>query len=134
MEYVDRSYRRRFRGDRWKYFVVRYKESDLCIGVDRLSWQEGIPVYAEQFVRRLRGEMDAWIAGHPEYERSLVPCEADDAPMIFQQMSAVARVSGIGPMSAVAGAVAQKVGEALLREFGVREVVVENGGDIYASI
>lgn len=134
MEYVDRSYRRRFRGDRWKYFVARYKESDLCIGVDRLSWREGIPVYAEQFVRRLRGEMDAWIAGHPEYERSLVPCEAGDAPMIFQQMSAVARVSGIGPMSAVAGAVAQKVGEALLREFGVREVVVENGGDIYASI
>ena len=37
-------------------------------------------------------------------------------------------------MSAVAGAVALKVGENLKKRFGIKEVIVENGGDIYADL
>ena len=37
-------------------------------------------------------------------------------------------------MSAVAGAVARETGRMLRREFGVGEVLVENGGDIYADV
>ena len=37
-------------------------------------------------------------------------------------------------MSAVAGAFARETGRMLRREFGVGEVVVENGGDIYADV
>ena len=37
-------------------------------------------------------------------------------------------------MSAVAGAIARRVGEAIRTHFGVEEVIVENGGDIYASL
>ena len=39
MEYIDRTYRKHFRQDRWSYFTIAYKETDLCIGVDRGSWQ-----------------------------------------------------------------------------------------------
>ena len=134
MEYIHRTYRQHFRQDRWKYFVTRYKETDLCIGVDKDSWQAGIPFFADRFVRELRGEMDEWISRRPDYAQALVPCEAGEAPEIFREMSAVAHRSRIGPMSAVAGAVAQKTGEAQRREFGLREVLVENGGDIYADI
>jgi ApbE superfamily uncharacterized protein (UPF0280 family) len=39
--------------------------------------------------------------------------------------------AGIGPMGAVAGTLAYYVGRRILSEFPVREVVVENGGDIF---
>lgn len=133
--YVQRDYRRRFREDRRVHFTVKCRETDLCIGIDRTSWQEEIPAFARRFVEALRAEMDAWIAGHPEYACALVPQEAtEDAPEIFHEMAAAARRSGIGPMSAVAGAVARRTGEALKARFGVREVIVENGGDIYADL
>lgn len=133
--YVQRDYRRRFREDRRVHFTVKCRETDLCIGIDRASWQEEIPAFARRFVKALRAEMDAWIARHPEYARALVPQEAtEDAPGIFHEMAAAARRSGIGPMSAVAGAVARRTGEALKECFGVREVMVENGGDIYADL
>ena len=114
MEYIDRTYRRHFRQDRWSYFTIAYKETDLCIGVDRGSWQPEIPVCAERFVRELRTDMDRWIGLHPDYAQALTPFQAsEDAPGIFKEMSRAAQTSGIGPMSAVAGAVALKVGENL---------------------
>lgn len=135
MEYINRTYRKHFRQDRWIYFVCEYKETDLCIGVDRASWHPEMADYSLQFIRNLRREMDIWISKHPAYARALVPCSLPaDAPEIFHEMSVVAEKSGIGPMSAVAGAVAQKTGEALKKRFRIREIIVENGGDIYADI
>ena len=135
MEYIDRTYRKHFRQDRWSYFTIAYKETDLCIGVDRGSWQPEIPVCAERFVRDLRTDMDRWIGLHPDYAQALTPFQASgDAPGIFKEMSRAAQTSGIGPMSAVAGAVALKVGENLKKRFGIKEVIVENGGDIYADL
>ncbi|MDE5612884.1 MAG: UPF0280 family protein [Odoribacter sp.] len=135
MEYVNRTYRQHFRSDRWNYFVAAHKETDLCIGVDKSSWHPDIPDFVNRYIRELRTEMDQWIENHPDYARALVPFVAPaDAPQIFREMSAVAEKSGIGPMSAVAGAVAEKVGQALKKQFGIREIIVENGGDIYADI
>lgn len=135
MDYRNRTYRDHFRQDRWTYFVAGYKETDLCIGVDKASWQPGMIAFAEQFIRELRAEMDTWLATDPGYAVALVPYAASvHAPQIFREMSAVAEVSGIGPMSAVAGAVALKTGKALKDRFGMKEVIVENGGDIYADI
>ncbi len=114
---------------------LAYKETDLCIGVDRGSWQPEILVCAERFVRELRTDMDRWIGSHPDYAQALTPFQASgDAPGIFKEMSRVTQTSGIGPMSAVAGAVALKVGENLKKRFGIKEVIVENGGDIYADL
>lgn len=135
MEYIDRTYRNHFRQDRWTYFVSEYKETNLYIGVDKISWHPELPAYSRQFIQDLRRDMDTWIGKHPAYAQALTPCSATaDAPEVFREMSAVTRKSGIGPMSAVAGAVAQKTGEALKKRFGVREIIIENGGDIYADI
>lgn len=76
MEYIDRTYRKHFRQDRWSYFTIAYKETDLCIGVDRGSWQPEIPVCAERFVRELRTDMDRWIGSHPDYAQALTPFQA----------------------------------------------------------
>lgn len=135
MDYVNRTYRNHFRRDRWTYFVASFKETDLCLGVNKNSWHPDIPEFTNQFIRELRNDMDHWIAKHPGYAQALVPfATTTDTPLIFQEMSAVAEKSGIGPMSAVAGAVAEKTGKALKKQFHVREVIIENGGDIYADI
>ena len=135
MEYVNRTYRQHFRQDRWTYFAIEHKETDLYIGVDRTSWHPELPEYTAHFIRELRREMDEWIVCHPDYAQALIPWKADlEAPEIFREMSQVSQKSGIGPMSAVAGAVAQKTGEAIQKRFGVKEVIVENGGDIYAAL
>ncbi len=135
MDYVNRTYRSHFRQDRWVHFLVKYKETDLCIGINRKCWHPAIPGYARRFVHDLRMEMDNWILRNPGYAHSLLPyAVGPEAPAIFQEMSAAAQKSGIGPMSAVAGAVAQKTGKALQAKFDLTEVMIENGGDIYADI
>ena len=135
MNYTDRTYREHFRRDRWIYFAAKYKETDLYIGVDDQSWTAELPAFTGDYIRELRNEMDGWIAGHPAYASALSPYAAPaDAPGIFREMSAVAEKSGIGPMSAVAGAVARQTGIALKSRFGLKEVIVENGGDIYADL
>ena len=46
------------------------------------------------------------------------------------EMAAAADKAGIGPMSAVAGLFAREVGEHILNNFELNELLVENGGDI----
>lgn len=133
--YDKRTYREQLKQERWQVFTVIHKESDLWIGVDKAGFDPGMPAVALETVKKLRHEMDLYLRDNPEYAKSLIPCETTpDAPEIFNEMSAVARQSGIGPMSAVAGAVAQRVAEALKEQFSVKEIIVENGGDIYADI
>jgi len=57
---------------------------------------------------------------------------AEDAPKIVREMANSAQKVGVGPMAAVAGAIAEGVGRELI-EFSP-EVIVENGGDIFLKI
>jgi len=75
--------------------------------------------------------LDAYIESHPAFLDSFEPIELlDDAPEVAQCMARAARLVGVGPMAAVAGAMAQCAAEAALMA-GAPEVIVENGGDIY---
>jgi ApbE superfamily uncharacterized protein (UPF0280 family) len=47
-------------------------------------------------------------------------------------MQEVARLTGVGPMAAVAGAIAQLAAEAAFRA-GAREAIIDNGGDLYIA-
>ena len=78
----------------------------------------------------LRRQMDAYLLMDPQYKSALTPYDAGlEAPNILKEMSRISHKTGIGPMSAVAGAVAKHVADFL----GTKEVIVENGGDIYAK-
>ena len=107
-------------------FQVVIEESDLMITARRDLSQE-----AADEVRRLRGEIMAHAAVHPEFLTSLSPLAAPPgAPLIVRRMCDAAARTGVGPMAAVAGAVAQGVAEALA---GLSpDVLVENGGDFHA--
>ena len=130
MEYRERSYRSRFSNDERRWFCVKFLESDLWIGVDSGSYRASMEGDTYAMLVDLRRQMDAYLLMDPQYKTALTPYDAGlEAPAILKEMSRVSHKTGIGPMSAVAGAVAKKVAEFL----GTKEVIVENGGDIYAQ-
>ena len=130
MEYKERSYRSRFSDDERRWFCVKFLESDLWIGVDRGSYSASMEADTYAMLVDLRRSMDAYLMMDPQYKAALTPYDAGlEAPDILKEMSRISHKTGIGPMSAVAGAVAKKVAEFL----NAKEVIVENGGDIYAQ-
>ena len=130
MEYRERSYRSRFSSDERRWFCVKFLESDLWIGVDSGSYRASMEADTYAMLVDLRRQMDAYLLMDPQYKTALKSYDAGlEAPNILKEMSRVSHKTGIGPMSAVAGAVAKKVAEFL----GTKEVIVENGGDIYAQ-
>jgi uncharacterized protein len=83
---------------------------------------------------RQRRILEHYIERHRDFGRSFEPIESNDnAPPIAQRMARAGRLAGVGPMAAVAGAMAQCAGEAGLKA-GAREVIVDNGGDIYLRV
>lgn len=135
MEYQQRTYREHLKEGRWRSFTCKVKETDLWIGVDTASYQPEMAAFTEEIVLRLRKEMETYLDTDKEYSHTLCPYSPDEsAPSILKEMATAARQAGIGPMSAVAGAVAQRVGQSIQQKFATREVIVENGGDIYADI
>ena len=134
MEYKERSYRSRFSDDGRRWFCVKFLESDLWIGVDSGSYSESIEADTYSMLVDLRRSMDAYLIMDPAYKAALTPYDTGiEAPAILKDMSMVSHKTGIGPMSAVAGAVALRVADFIKCQFGVKEVIVENGGDIYAE-
>ena len=80
---------------------------------------------------RQRRILEDYIALHAAFGRSLEPVALlSGAPEVARRMARAARAVGVGPMAAVAGAVAQCAAEAGLRA-SAPEAIVENGGDIY---
>jgi hypothetical protein len=108
-------------------FEVQVRETDLHILTSKDLRSEAL-----HYVFGLRNQLENYIVSQPEFVRSLTPLPSDPvAPAIVQEMIRVAHNAGVGPMAAVAGVTAQYVGEFLARAYGLDEIVVENGGDIY---
>lgn len=77
-----------------------------------------------------RSQIEGYIRQYPDFATTLVPWNPQAvAPEIVRNMIRAGNTADVGPMAAVAGAIAQAVGRELLT-FS-RQVVVENGGDIF---
>lgn len=130
MEYLKRTYRSLFRQDDLVHFQVVVRQTDLDIGVRRERFSPELASWVEKLVRELREPFERYIKEHPAFLHSLEPCETlAGAPPIAVDMAQAAYLAGVGPMAAVAGAFAQYTGRALARRS--KDVIVENGGDIY---
>ncbi|RUM38480.1 MAG: UPF0280 family protein [Desulfobulbus sp.] len=105
---------------------VQLMETDLHIMAKSRVEDPALTLVAE-----VRAIIERYINTHPEFLHSLVPL-ADDpaAPAIIRTMLAAGLRTGVGPMAAVAGAVAEYTGQGL-ELLGHDEIIVENGGDIY---
>jgi len=80
-----------------------------------------------------RAPLERYIACHPFFLTTLKPYLAEeDAPAIVKGMAKASQIADVGPMAAVAGAIAEAVGRDLLSLSP--EVIVENGGDIFLKV
>ncbi len=120
-----RTYRERVHAGDLVSFTVVVKETDLFImaGSD-------LSALALREVVKHRHQLESYIVRHPEFLRSLRPVKiTSGAPEVVIRMGKASEAAGVGPMAAVAGTIAELVGEALMKESP--EVIVENGGDIF---
>lgn len=123
--YQPRTYRRWTRDTDLLSFKSTVKETDLLVRARKDLAPEAYRATLEG-----RSSIEEYIAVHPDFLTSLEPVPVPrTAPDIVRTMAHAAQQVGVGPMAAVAGAIAEKVGRDLMR-FSP-EVVVENGGDIF---
>ena len=121
------SYRKAHQKKGLTSFDITVKETNLNIQADT-----DLSSMATQAALDCRSHIEAWIHQHPEFATSLSPLPVPDiAPPIIRQMLQAGQAAQVGPMAAVAGAVSQAVGEALLTHS--KQVAVENGGDVFMA-
>lgn len=124
--YTDRSYRKLANVPDLISTTVRIEETDLHILADR-----DVTTAATDLILQYRSQLENYILKKYGFSESLEPLGVDMlAPMMVRNMMRAGVQAGVGPMAAVAGAVAEYVGLGLLRS-GCREVMVENGGDVF---
>lgn len=124
--YQPRLYRAQCQAKTLKAFQVCIDESDLCIFAGH-----DIKDAAQWYLHELRGQLIDYISDHPQFATSLEPMQiVDQAPGIVQCMAQAGCCAGVGPMAAVAGAISERVAQILHKT--ERDIIVENGGDIYA--
>jgi ApbE superfamily uncharacterized protein (UPF0280 family) len=122
-------------GSRFEPFLLAEGESDLWIGLSPGCDAPRAFDIGRERLRAARAELEAWIKAHPEFQRSLEPLPIDaDAPSLVRTMLEAARLAEVGPMAAVAGAIAEAVGRAIDEVLGPTEIAVENGGDIWLRV
>ncbi|MGA9048868.1 MAG: UPF0280 family protein [Dehalococcoidia bacterium] len=126
--YEQRTYRHKIKGSGLVSFTTKIKETDLFV----LARSE-LKTETLALIENYRRPLEEYVRSHPLFLHSLEPLPVEaDAPGIVLLMSQAGKAAGVGPMAAVAGAMAELVGKKLL-DFSP-EVIVENGGDIFMKI
>ncbi|MCL2340588.1 MAG: UPF0280 family protein, partial [Proteobacteria bacterium] len=106
------------------YRSFSWKETNLRVACDDFD-------LVTRTVVEERRKLERYIGRHPEFLTSLAPVVLlDDPPEAAIRMAAASELTGLGPMAAVAGTLAQMGAEAAMAA-GCREAIVENGGDIF---
>ena len=122
MNYQKRFYRRMITDDAG--FQVVVEETDL-----QVHGSPDLKAAVLQAVKKQRSDLKTYINQYPLFKSTLQPWELNTSSPIIQAMSIASRVAGVGPMAAVAGAVAEHVGKALFPH----EIILENGGDLFVN-
>jgi len=125
IEYKERKYRNLIEGKDLVSFQIKEEESDLFIRAN-----QELSFYARQMVSNFRKQIENYIYSYPLFKSTFLPYSQDKkAPKIIKSMIHTTALCGVGPMAAVAGAIAEFVGKELLNYSS--EVIIENGGDIF---
>lgn len=114
---------------RFQAFTVQYRETDLWIGVD--EFEPSMPDAVLELLKTLYQQLLEVGKNSIEFFTSLKPVELENGPKIAMRMIEAANLANVGPTAAIAGAFADEVGEFLLKRFDCKEVIVENGGDVF---
>jgi len=86
---------------------------------------------AKESIRRNYIELELYIRANPKFLHTLTPIPAPNKPLVAKLMAEAAEKAGVGPMAAVAGAIADLAMQDMLTT-GCKVAVVEDGGEISA--
>jgi ApbE superfamily uncharacterized protein (UPF0280 family) len=126
--YQERKYREHANAEGLIKFEVIEGETDLLIMAEKNLFEQALAS-----VIKYRKQLELYINNHPEFHESYSPLRASIfSPRIIANMAWAAKRCNVGPMAAVAGAMAELVGRDLLKYS--QEIIVENGGDNYLKI
>jgi hypothetical protein len=126
-QYQRRFYRDWITADDLHFTHIVAKETDLQILTDKVLDRD----FVEEKIRAYRWDIENYINKDRRFLTALKPIEVElTAAPIVKEMSEQAKKADVGPMATVAGAIAQFLGEDLLKK-GYKDVIVENGGDIF---
>ncbi len=113
-----------------EHFVL--KETSAWITADDERYIE----IAKEQIKEHRKELERFIRWHPFFLVTLEPYRMDDEdegeeeiPEVVRRMIRASAIFGVGPMSAVAGTLAELAVEAM-RDAGATHAMVDNGGDV----
>ncbi len=110
-------------------FEVKIKDTDCLFLAEKNLFGE-----AYKLVQAIRTDIEGFIRSRPDFMTALEPIklsaeEYSQAEPVIKSMIDASRKTGVGPMAAVAGAVAEHACRGLLSYTG--EIIAENGGDIF---
>lgn len=123
--YQNRQYRNLTYAGNLTSFRVVVKETDLFVHAAK-----PLKDATRELILKYRGYIEAHIKRYPAFVQAMTPWGFEGPlPIIIRQMIDAGNKAGVGPMAAVAGAIAEHVGGDLLS--CSEEVIVENGGDVF---
>jgi ApbE superfamily uncharacterized protein (UPF0280 family) len=109
----------------WK---LDYGDSHISVSAEADFRSKSLEELISQY-----GLLLSYINRNPVFKSSYEPVVVgEDAPLIVKRMAEACRKAGVGPMASVAGTIAQLIAERLISG-GCKDIVVDNGGDIYMS-
>lgn len=127
LSYTNRTYRNLVDPGELVSTRIIVRETDLHILAET-----DVRQISHDLICTARLQVERYIQTHPGFLTSLTPLDLDPfAPPLIQAMLHAGLIADIGPMGAVAGGIAEFVGRQLLKSGITREVMVENGGDIF---
>jgi ApbE superfamily uncharacterized protein (UPF0280 family) len=103
------------------------KDTRCTIISDR---QQAIQTAIES-IKRNRQQLELYVRANPKFLFTLKPIAAPEKPLVAKLMAVAAQKASVGPMAAVAGALADLAVKDMKRE-GCEVAVVEDGGEISA--
>jgi ApbE superfamily uncharacterized protein (UPF0280 family) len=125
MKYETPIYRNLIKGEELLTYNIKIKQTDLLIRTDKDCRE-----IAEKKTKEVRRQLEDYIEKNPIFAHTFEPyLVGEEAPEIVRLMASASIKAGVGPMAAVAGAIAELVGKELVKF--CQEVIVENGGDIF---
>lgn len=135
--YEPRTYRYLWAKRDLTNFQVIIQETDIKIGIDKASVKDrSLPFFQDtsrKWIKKYRQDLEEYILRDPEFQTTFKfhPISRKNSPEIVRVMARAVqpRRIRVGPMAAVAGTIAELLGRGLLKY--CKEVIVENGGDIF---
>ncbi len=133
--YEPRTYRKNLNTDRFEYARIIVEESDLWLGIEKSRIKKVDQKLVQNEILRLRTILKDYIGLNPDFLQSMKPIEIyENDPPIIKKLKETGIISHTGPMTGVAGLIAELITNFIQNSFDIQEVIVENGGDICMKI